>query len=44
MYRQYKGVSPIAIRLKLKSSNYLTDNAYDSLMKKIRAIHNKSDK
>lgn len=40
----YKGVSPIAIGLKLKSSNYLTDNAYDSLMKKIHAIHNKADK
>lgn len=38
--KAYKGVSPIAIGLSLKSSsNYLTDNAYNTIMKNIDIIH-----
>lgn len=37
----YKGMSPTAIGIKLKSTSYLTDNAYNSIMKNIEEIHNK---
>lgn len=40
----YKNVSPVVIGLNLKTSNYLTDNAYNTIMKNINMIHQKNAK